>query len=130
MDGFGNINWWGYSPSIDLLEMFDLKSLDESNTNEINVLLVNSGDQRHILHTIASLKIYAPKIKKINFYVYDKMLELYARDFLLLSLALEHPSQRGLQEKTELFQCPICGQEFKTKKALKNHEKKKHKKEE
>lgn len=31
------------------------------------------------------------------------MLELYARDFLLLSLALEHPARTGIQEKTENF---------------------------
>lgn len=102
MDGFGNINWWGYSPSIDLLENFDFKLFNPENINELNVLLVNAGDQRHILHTIAALKNYS-QIKKINFYVYDKMLELYARDFLLISLACEHPSRRGLQEKTELF---------------------------
>jgi len=99
MDGFGNINWWGFSPSVNLLESYDLNKTDK---NELNVLLVNSGDQRHILHTIAMLKNY-PKIKKVNFYVYDKMLELYARDFLLISLAIEHPSQRGIQEKSELF---------------------------
>jgi len=99
MDGFGNINWWGFSPSVNLLESYDLNKTDK---NELNVLLVNSGDQRHILHTIAMLKNY-PKIKKVNFYVYDKMLELYARDFLPISLAIEHPSQRGIQEKSELF---------------------------
>ena len=100
MDGFGNINWWGFSPSINLLESFDLIKTDKT---ELNVLLVNSGDQRHILHTIALLKKNDTKIKKVNFYVYEKMLELYARDFLLISLAIEHPSRRGIQEKSELF---------------------------
>ena len=32
------------------------------------------------------------------------------------------------EEKTELFQCPICGQEFQSKKALKKHEKRNIKK--
>ena len=100
MDGFGNINWWGYSPCLDLLEDLDPK-IKESD-DELNVLISCAGDQRHILKTIAC-QANAKKKKKINFFIYEKMLELYARDFLLLSIALEHPSKRGLQEKTELF---------------------------
>lgn len=98
MDGFGNINWWGFSPSLDLLETYEASKDEE----ELNILLVNSGDQRHILHTIAGLS-QKPKIKRVNFYIYEKLLELYARDFLLLSLAIEHPSRKGIQEKVELF---------------------------
>lgn len=100
MDGFGNINWWGFSPCINLLEDLDTKIKDSD--DELNVLIACAGDQRHILKTIAC-QANAKKKKKINFYIYEKMLELYARDFLLLSIALEHPSKRGLQEKTELF---------------------------
>ena len=98
MDGFGNINWWGFSPSIDLIENVETNQISD----ELNILIVNSGDQRHILNTITSLPKYA-KIKKVNFYIYEKMLEIYARDFLLLSLVFEHPTRRGIQEKTELF---------------------------
>lgn len=100
MDGFGNINWWGFSPCIDLLEHFNEKS--KAPDEELNVLLVCAGDQRHILKTIAS-QVKCTGKRKIHFYVYEKMLELYARDLLLLNVALEHPSKRGVQEKTELF---------------------------
>lgn len=100
MDGFGNINWWGFSPNIDLLENINNKRKESD--DELNILLVCAGDQRHIMRTIAE-QTKSKKKKKIHFYVYEKMLELYARDLLLLSIALEHPAKRGVQEKTELF---------------------------
>ena len=98
MDGFGNINWWGYSPCIDLLA-----NHDSSASTDLNVLIVCAGDQRHLLKTISSLAGGINRTRRINFFVYEKMLELYARDLLLLSLSLEHPSRRGVQEKAELF---------------------------
>jgi dynein assembly factor 3 len=112
MDGLGNINWWGFSPSIDLLKLYFDKELSESHQEKsielenddetLNILLVSAGDQRHLLNTIAYRKLY-PNKKKICFYVYEKMLELYVRDYLLLSLAIEHPNKRSTQEKTEFF---------------------------
>ena len=112
MDGLGNINWWGFSPSIDLQKLRYTDSKLSSPTQAksstiiddevVNILIVGAGDQRHILETIAARKKYPAK-KLIRFFVYEKMLELYARDFLLISLALEHPAKRGIQEKTELF---------------------------
>jgi dynein assembly factor 3 len=98
MDGLGNINWWGFSPALDLQSV-----LNNSHENaELNFLLVGCGDPRHLLRTFAS-KGKWPKRKLIRFYVYEPRLELYARDLLLLSLAIEHPARRGIQEKTELF---------------------------
>jgi dynein assembly factor 3, axonemal len=107
MDGLGNINWWGFSPSIDLQKYYYENSKLSSHASTqvsdevLNILIIGAGDQRHILETIASRKKYPAK--KIRFFVYEKMLELYARDFLLLSLAVEQPAKRGIQEKTELF---------------------------
>lgn len=102
MDGLGNINWWGFSPSIDFLKLINDNQKPDDNDEYINILIFNAGDQRHILESLASKRKCYPN-KKIRFYVYEKMLELYARDFLLLSIALEHPTRTGLQEKTELF---------------------------
>lgn len=66
MDGFGNINWWGFSPCVDLLKLYS----DQSNSNcseeePINILLVNSGDQRHILKSLGSKKIFGKRKKSI-----------------------------------------------------------------
>lgn len=101
MDGLGNINWWGFSPSLDLVSIYNEKI--SSSVDEINILLVNAGDQRHILKTLAGKKSPAGKKLKVRFFVYEKMLELYARDFLLTTLALQHPSRMSLQEKVELY---------------------------
>ena len=109
MDGLGNINWWGFSPSIDLLALHakHINSESDHQAKEVNILLVNAGDARHLLHSIAMRKKkHATTTTRpivYRFYVYEKMLELYARDALLLSLAVEHPQVRGIQEKTELY---------------------------
>ena len=100
MDGLGNINWWGFSPSIDFQTI--INDLNNENKNELNILIAGAGDPRHILKTL-SKKIKSDNKKIIRFYIYDCRLELYARAFLLLSLALESPNKRGIQEKTELF---------------------------
>ena len=100
MDGLGNINWWGFSPSIDFQAI--INDLNDKNKTELNILIAGAGDPRHIIKTISS-KIKTTTKKLIRFYVYDCRLDLYARTFLLLSLALESPSRHGIQEKTELF---------------------------
>lgn len=98
MDGLGNINWWGFSPSIDMIELCNQNIKAEGDT--VNILLMNCGDQRVILDSLKSLK----KIdKKICFYVSEKMLELYARDLLLLSIIFEHPKKSSIQIKAENF---------------------------
>jgi dynein assembly factor 3 len=105
MDGFGNINWWGFSASLDLLSLHSEKAMKNKSSQplrEINILLVSAGDQRHILKTLSAKKNF-PKDLKIRFFVYEKLLELYARDFLLLNLAIQHPSKMSIQEKTELY---------------------------
>ena len=101
MDGLGNINWWGFSPSIDFQTIINDLNNDK-NKNELNILIAGAGDPRHILKTFSS-RIKNDTKKIIRFYMYDCRLELYARAFLLLSLAFENPNKRGIQEKTELF---------------------------
>ncbi|CAF1067917.1 unnamed protein product [Brachionus calyciflorus] len=98
MDGFGNINWWGFSPSIDLIKIINENLPNKTDEDPLNILLVNSGDQRLILDSLKS-----KSKKKVNFYISEKMLELYARDLLLLSIIFEHPSKSGIQEKSENF---------------------------
>ncbi|XP_035255691.1 dynein assembly factor 3, axonemal-like isoform X2 [Anguilla anguilla] len=64
-----------------------------------NILLVGSGDPRHILKTIAGLK----DTDTLHVWVVENSLEIVARQLLLLSLALSPQHSMGLHEKTEVF---------------------------
>jgi dynein assembly factor 3 len=104
MDGLGSINWWGFTPALDLLLSCEQSGANTSTCElpgEVNILLIGAGDCRHILKTIAHS--YRHSCRKINFYVIESSLELYARDMLFLNLMLEPQQKFGLQEKTELF---------------------------
>ncbi|XP_054287701.1 dynein axonemal assembly factor 3 [Macrosteles quadrilineatus] len=91
---------WGYGPAVDVLEeISDVKSV--MSKNEINILIIGASDARHILQTIS--RYYKRPRKKINFYVADVMLEMVARQILLLLIALEPPDELGLFDKTRLW---------------------------
>ncbi|XP_061182670.1 dynein axonemal assembly factor 3-like [Saccostrea echinata] len=105
-DGFGTITWWGFSPAVDiqdkdLLTAVNGMKISEKENDELKILLVGSGDLRHVLMTIA--RSYRHHHKKLHFYILENALELYARDMLFLALSLETPKRMGLQEKTEMF---------------------------
>uniref|UniRef100_A0A0B7AGC5 Dynein assembly factor 3, axonemal n=1 Tax=Arion vulgaris TaxID=1028688 RepID=A0A0B7AGC5_9EUPU len=103
-DGYGNINWWGFSPALDLQETGLIQMCNKLSCTapeEVHILLVGTGDIRHILKTIA--RRYRHTQKKLLFYVVESALELYARDMLLMMIALELQKNMGLQDKTELF---------------------------
>ncbi|KAE8593458.1 hypothetical protein XENTR_v10019146 [Xenopus tropicalis] len=97
--------WWGLTPALDL----QMHCLPEATENlscsddlpELNILLVGGGDGRHILKTICQASRWPHR--KLKFFIIESDLELLARHMLFLSLALEHPEQMGLQEKSELF---------------------------
>ncbi|XP_065844488.1 dynein axonemal assembly factor 3-like isoform X2 [Oscarella lobularis] len=104
-DAFGSITWWGFSPALDLLNQ-DLSSALErlqvtKSDRDLNVLLVGSGDVRHILRTLARSRLH--KRPRIKFYVVENNIEVLARHLLFLSIVLEPEDQLGLQEKAELF---------------------------
>ncbi|GFN87298.1 dynein assembly factor 3, axonemal-like [Plakobranchus ocellatus] len=103
-DAYGNINWWGFSPALDLQDIGHgemCKKLSCAVPDELHILLVGAGDIRHILKTLA--RRYRHSKRKLKFYVVENSLELYVRDMLLMMVALEKQSRMGLQEKTELF---------------------------
>ena len=112
--GLGSITWWGFSPATDLMEYHKLAQLKEDEEDKkINILLVGSGDIRHILKTVAQRRRRGVNNKSsgdkgceclnYHFYVLENNLELYARDMMLMSIALESTERFGLQEKVELF---------------------------
>lgn len=111
VDGFGAITWWGFSPALDLQDKYqslvskvkDLKISEDGSTEQemCNLLIIGAGDCRHILKTIAHAHRHTKR--NLNIYVVENNLEIYGRDLLLLSIALELKDRLGLQEKTELF---------------------------
>ncbi|XP_065806092.1 dynein axonemal assembly factor 3 isoform X1 [Labrus bergylta] len=96
-EGAGCIGWWGFSPARDLLNTGEQGSVRVE--GEANVLLVGSGDPRHILKTIAGLQ----NTESLRVWVIENSMEVVARQLLLLSLALMPPESMGNNEKTELF---------------------------
>lgn len=72
--------FWGSSPCL------DLAAYGVGNGN-IKILIVNAGDTRHILQTLA--KRYRHLYTKIDIYVYEPVVEMYARYIQQIALALE-----------------------------------------
>ncbi|XP_006805807.1 dynein assembly factor 3, axonemal-like [Neolamprologus brichardi] len=93
-EGAGCITWWGFSPARDLLHIGPKRC-----EGETNVLLVGSGDPRHILKTIAGLQ----DKQSVHIWVIENNMEVVARQLLLLYLALIPQDSMGINEKTEVF---------------------------
>ncbi|XP_058497091.1 dynein axonemal assembly factor 3-like [Solea solea] len=93
-EGAGCITWWGFSPALDLLSTGPARQ-----EGEVNVLLVGSGDPRHILKTIAGFQ----KEKGLHVWVIENSMDVVARQLLLLYLALMPQERIGLNEKTEVY---------------------------
>ncbi|KAM7381745.1 hypothetical protein PAMA_012540 [Pampus argenteus] len=93
-EGAGCITFWGFSPARDLLS-----TGSERHEGEVNVLLVGSGDPRHILKTAAGLR----DGDRLHVWVIENSMEVVARQLLLLYLALMPQESMGLNKKTEVF---------------------------
>jgi dynein assembly factor 3 len=93
MDGAGSITFWGYSPSLCLTKYID----KQSEELPLRILLIGSGDIRHLLHTLAFTT------SPIHIYILESQLEIYARHLLFLQLIFTSINQIGLQEKCEHY---------------------------
>ncbi|XP_028331525.1 dynein assembly factor 3, axonemal isoform X2 [Gouania willdenowi] len=93
-EGAGCVTWWGFSPARDLLSTGPVKY-----EGDANILIVGSGDPRHILKTIAGLQ----EKQSVYIWVIENSMEVVARQLLLLYLALIPQKNMGLNEKTEVF---------------------------
>ncbi|XP_075910453.1 dynein axonemal assembly factor 3 [Petromyzon marinus] len=106
-DGLGWATWWGLSPALDFQMQGHSSSMEGRRTGgpdglpELHVLVAGASDGRHLLKTVAQARRW-PRAR-LHFYVLESVLELYGRQLLLLTLALEAPQRMGLQEKSELF---------------------------
>ncbi|XP_054454371.1 dynein axonemal assembly factor 3-like [Anoplopoma fimbria] len=93
-EGAGCVTWWGFSPARDLLSAGPVRL-----EGDFNVLLVGSGDPRHILKTISGLQ----NQDNLHVWVIESSMEVVARQLLLLYLALMPKESMGINEKTEVF---------------------------
>ncbi|XP_011167798.1 dynein assembly factor 3, axonemal isoform X1 [Solenopsis invicta] len=89
--------WWGYSKPLDL--QVEMTQREGSVLDSLEVLIVGSGDARHIVKTLASS--YTHPDRTITYHVIEPTLEQVARSILLLSLCLE--KDLGLQEATRYY---------------------------
>ncbi|XP_027860299.1 dynein assembly factor 3, axonemal isoform X2 [Xiphophorus couchianus] len=93
-EGAGWFSWWGFSPARNLLSLGPVKS-----DGEMNVLLVGSGDPRHILKTMAD----SPVEENLHMWVIESSMDVVARQLLLLYVTLMPQEKMGINEKTEVF---------------------------
>lgn len=77
--------WWGYSQPLDL--QAEVTQGENHVLSNLEVLIVGSGDARHILKTLASS--YTHPDQTITYHVIEPTLEQVARSILLLSICLE-----------------------------------------
>jgi len=72
--------YWGSSPRLDLAAY-------GVGYGHVKILIVSAGDARHTLQTLA--KRYRHAYAKIDIYVYEPVVEMYARHVQQIALALE-----------------------------------------
>ncbi|XP_064112929.1 dynein axonemal assembly factor 3-like [Macrobrachium nipponense] len=93
MYGHGIFNWWGFSPASDLISYSNLTD----DRKEYQLLLVGTGDHRHLLSMIAKRK----NGTNLKIFIIEAHVELYARIILLLGVCLRRGL--GLQERATLL---------------------------
>ncbi|KAJ1431636.1 hypothetical protein B484DRAFT_395391 [Ochromonadaceae sp. CCMP2298] len=106
----GHHGHWGFSAGFDFLEALpDALSAQTTNPKEVNILLVNPGDIRHILFTISRRRRHktanAGELPRINFYLLETPVELLSRELLLLQVLtdFEVPIRQRANVYLEIF---------------------------
>jgi dynein assembly factor 3, axonemal len=88
MEALGFISFWGFSPSIDFLVNTDLDLAKDD--RDINVLISECSDIRHILKTLAdNLPLPNKREHTLNIYIHEKNRENLCRAILFLTLLCE-----------------------------------------
>ncbi len=89
MEALGFVSFWGFTPAVNFFKGTDL-SLDLNDDKEINVLLSECSDLRHLMISLAeSLPLKSPREKPINIYIHERQKENICRDLLFLTLLCE-----------------------------------------
>jgi dynein assembly factor 3 len=111
MEPSGAHQFWGFSPALDLQQIVrtvlgpddelavtcgsglkpirasDIPPATLAEQPPLNILLVQPGDPRHIIKTISQRHRHSSR--PLHFYVYEKQLEVLARELLLVALAFD-----------------------------------------
>jgi dynein assembly factor 3 len=107
----GHHGFWGYSTFFDWNEA--LNTLPYSEEEPINILLVNPGDIRHIMATVARRRranscgtvvsggIAMKKLRPIHFYLLETPMEVLARDVLLLEILNDY--EVPIRQRANIF---------------------------
>mmetsp|Transcript_15373 Transcript_15373/g.38868 ORF Transcript_15373/g.38868 Transcript_15373/m.38868 type:complete len:471 (-) Transcript_15373:474-1886(-) len=102
----GATQFWGFTPAADLFDLPDevrsgtsIATNSGSEDNPINILIIYSGDIRHVLKTVARMRRH--KKSHVNFYVLERAAETLARNALLLDIFLDEETPR--KDRTELM---------------------------
>jgi dynein assembly factor 3 len=103
--GLGSCTLWGLTPALNLLTFLDDKTLIEADNDKkgINILLFGQADCRHIFKTLEEHLNFRTRKIKINVFIIESNIELYARQLLFLTLASLPLEKIGLYEKTRQF---------------------------
>ncbi|CAG7838252.1 unnamed protein product [Allacma fusca] len=103
--GLGSCSLWGLTPALNLLTFLDDKTLIDAGNDEkgIHILLFGQCDCRHIFKTLEEHLNFRTRKIKINIFIVENNIELYARQLLFLSLASLPLEKIGLYEKTRQY---------------------------
>ncbi|VVC43332.1 Dynein assembly factor 3, C-terminal domain,Domain of unknown function DUF4470 [Cinara cedri] len=85
---------WGSSPCLDL-------GAYGVGSGHIKILIISAGDTRHILQTLA--KRYKYSYSKIDIFIYEPVVEMYARHIQQIALALEPIDRFSLSYKVRTW---------------------------
>lgn len=96
INSIGFVNFWGVTPCYNI---FETEKEKLKTSKEINVLISNSNDIRHILKTLHQTQ--GDERPRINFYIYETSTENLARSFFFLHLL--HDRSLSVKDRVEIF---------------------------
>ena len=113
MDPTGSHNFHGISPSFDAQQIYrttfgassssPTSTSSSTSSNPLNILLVQPGDIRHVIKTVAQRLRHssAASARPLHFYIHERSPEAIARHLLLLSVATDW--QLPLRQRALMF---------------------------
>ena len=95
--GLGNVTWWGYSPSFNILE-----NMDPAESDEVNVFLLGSADGRHFIEAMSGSDPAPESFKELTFWILEQNLMTMARQMLFITI-LYDTEITDSQEKAKII---------------------------